>query len=49
MLEPQPYTAWSASSITITANAGGIPAGTATLYVLTGANTIVQQQTVTIA
>jgi hypothetical protein len=40
MLEPQGYTAWSDTSITIKANCGGIPAGQAWLYVMTGPNTI---------
>jgi hypothetical protein len=40
MLEPQPYTAWSASSVTLKGNCGGLTTGsTGYLYVLTGAST----------
>jgi hypothetical protein len=40
MLEPQPYTAWSASSVTLKGNCGGLTTGsTGYLYVLTGAGT----------
>jgi hypothetical protein len=51
MIEPQPYTAWGASSITIVGNCGGLASSsTGYLWVLTGANTVVQGPTaVTIA
>jgi hypothetical protein len=40
MLEPQPYTAWSASSVTLTGNCGGLTAGsTGYLHVLNGSDT----------
>ena len=51
MLEPQPYTAWSASSVTITGNCGGLTAGsTGYLHVLDGSDTALAAPTaVTIA
>jgi hypothetical protein len=39
-LEPQPYTAWSASEITLTANLGAVPSGTAYLYFMDGVDVV---------
>lgn len=48
-VEPQGYTDWTPSAIDIVVNCGAIPAGPAYLLVVTGVNTILHTQAVTIS